>query len=228
MRRHRLTEDEEERLAEQGQKYLDDVRGLGRPLALQTAPAMDDDPPPAPGADWLDASWVRRYGETTQVFFERAATEAEALELVRRDRRLAPLLKLRIEKKLTQLARAVEPRELQTLHQFFVALAAAFRRRRGRLSDWDRARVRPMFEERQRLLMGYQQEFRRTGKLPPVEALPVFEMDDGEFVTTEHDDWPTLATRKFLEAFLDAKPRTLERYMTSAPRRRRPRKPRRR
>jgi hypothetical protein len=165
----RLTEAEEERLAEPGQKYLADIRAWGRQLALRTAQPMDDDPPPGPV---LDAPWLRRYGEQTQVFFERAATDAEALELVRRDRRLAPLLKYRIEKRLTQVARAIEPRELQALHQFFVMLEAAFAPGKGNRSDWDRARVRPLFEERRQLLIELQAEYRRTGEGAEEEPLP--------------------------------------------------------
>ena len=63
--------------------------------------------------------------------------------------------------------------------------------------------------------------------------LPVFErgtIEDGkryvERVTIERNNWPTEATWAFLEAFLDAKRRTLERYVSVAPRR--PRKARRR
>jgi hypothetical protein len=234
----RLTADEEERLAEQGQKYLADIRGLGRPLALRTAPRLTP-PPPTAFADGkynvlLDTEWLEHYGHQTRVALDASFTDAEAFYLVRNDRRLAPFLRFRIEKKLTQLARSVEPREQKTLHQFFVTLAAAFAPGKGNRSDWDRARVRPLVEERRRLLMAYQQEFRRTGKLPPAAALPVFDrvtIEDGhsyvERVTIDRAGWPIEATRAFLDAFLDAKkPRTLERYASTP--RRRPRKPRRR
>ena len=148
----RLTEDEEERLAEQGQKYLEWLRGAGRPLALRTARRASP-PPPTAFVDGkynvlLDTEWLEHYGQQTRVALDTGFTDAEALELVRRDRRLAPFLRLRIEEKLTRLAQAEEPRELHELQRFFTALAAAFSHGKGNRSDWDRARVRPLFEER--------------------------------------------------------------------------------
>jgi hypothetical protein len=106
MRRH--TQGEEERLAEQGQKYLADLRGCGRLLALRTAPRTNT-PSPTAFVDGkynalLDTDGLEYYGQTTQVALNASFTDAQALELVRRDRRLAPFLQFRIREKLRQIA----------------------------------------------------------------------------------------------------------------------------
>jgi hypothetical protein len=143
----------------------------------------------------------------------------------------------------------IEPKELRTLHRFFADLADTFFPGKGKRSDWDPERLRAFraeFEECRDLFRAYQQEFRATGKLRPPgpneypenvdpRMFAVFDRErkdeDGkpypDRVTIDSDDWPTEATWEFLETYLDAKRRTLERYITAPPRPR-PRKPRRR
>jgi len=245
-RRRRLPEAEDKRLAKQGKAYLARILGTGRPWLTRLA-----QPPP----DWFaqfaerrnDGEWFDRLeGKDARPF-----TDAEALAIVRQDRRYAPGLKLRIEDRLVGISHAIEPGVLAAHRRFFQDLADAFAPRRGTRSEWYPAQIWRLYEARHQWLIELQAEYRRTGKLPPVEALPVFDIvtikkngvRDVEPVTIElDDDWATLATWAFLEAWLatprgtlkrirDRCPlaaRTLNGFVTAAPRLRRSRKPPRR
>jgi hypothetical protein len=233
MRRRGLTEAEENRLAEECNAHLTRIHGTGRPWLTRLA---------QPAPEWFDqyaerkandGEWFKRLeGIGAQPF-----TDAEALAIVRQDRRYAAGLKFRVEDHLVKISHAIKPGELAASQRFFHDLDDALGPGRGTPSEFDRAQIRRLRDGRRQKLIELQAEYRRTGEMPPVEVLPIFDREvkeeDGTTslvrVSIERDDdWPTLANWAYLEALLaPANRRTLEGRI-AAPRPRRPRKTRRR
>jgi hypothetical protein len=253
--RRRLDDQTLERLAAEGREFLREIDGLGRSVALATRARWT--PPdqaygsrdvaelvatergslvvPSNGGDdsyvVLDPEWLAEYGLAAKITFG-VLTEAEMLAAIRGNRRLALFMAPVVGERLRSLPRSSEPDELEAARGFLEQLAdAIYPRTHGRHSEWDRAAVDELFRQRLDVQRAAQATYRRSGQLPGSQLLPVIVDDKATtMVTIEDASWPAESAWRFLEAFLGASRRTLERRRSpqQPPARQRKRKPRRR
>jgi hypothetical protein len=88
-------------------------------------------------------------------------------------------------------------------------------RDRGQPSRLNSDGVRRMYLSRASVYGEVYEEYRRDGKLPPAELLPVIQIgsDDADVLTIDDPGWPRAAARAYVAAFWDVSPHTVDRHV---------------